>query len=399
MQIFKNVQLNGWSCSPKHGPNHFTVFNKFFIWMLWSFSKKRKSMAGPCSPKHGKVLVTVLRNLFVWMLCSHFKNIQVDGWAALPNITCHGPAHFAALKNLLVLVLKTLSTTFKRTAGRASPNTVQLISRSWNNFLSGWYETFQKHSKYGWIVLFQTWSSSYHGVQELLRLDVMQPFQKHSSWWLGLVLRGFEESCRFDDMQTFTKIKVNGWSSCPKHGPVHITVLNKFFVWMLWKSSKTRKTMTGPCSPKHGPVPITVFRNLFGWMLCNHLKTFKLMAGPRSPTSPVTTQLILRCWKIVLFWCNADFQQRSNERLVVLPQTRFSSYHGVENTFNSMVWNFSKTCKSMARPCSLKHRPVRFTILKKLFVWLLCSHLKTIKLIAGPRSPTSFVTAHLISRR
>ena len=71
-----------------------------------------------------------------------FKNIQVDGWAALPNIPCHGPAHFAALNMNIVLMLCKLSTTFKWTAGRAPPNTVQLNSRCWVNFSSGWREAF-----------------------------------------------------------------------------------------------------------------------------------------------------------------------------------------------------------------------------------------------------------------
>ena len=104
MQIFNKVETNGWSCSPKHGPVPFTV----------------------------------LKNLYVWMLCSHFKNIQVDGLAALPNVPCHGPAQFTAINMGIVLMLCRLSTTFKWTAGRASPNTVQLNSRCWINFLSGW---------------------------------------------------------------------------------------------------------------------------------------------------------------------------------------------------------------------------------------------------------------------
>ena len=53
----------------------------------------------------------------------------------------------------------------------------------------------------------------------------------------------------------------------------------------------------------------------------------------------------------------------------------------------------------MAGPCSLKHRPVLFTVLGNFSVQMLCSHLNTFKLMAGPRSPTSLVTAQLISRR
>ena len=54
------------------------------------------------------------------------------------------------------------------------------------------------------------------------------------------------------------------------------------------------------------------------------------MAGPRSPTSPVTAQLISRRWEFISVWCYVDGQQRSNQRLVVLPQTRSSSFHGVK---------------------------------------------------------------------
>ena len=148
MQIFNNVQMNGWSCFPKHGPAQFTELRLLFVRMAWSFSKTFKFWAGSCSPKHGPVPFTVLKNFFVWLLCSHFENIQVDGWAALPIIPCHGPAHFTAVNMGIVLMLCKLSTTFKWTAGRASPNTVQLNSRCWVNFSSGWHEAFQKHSKF-----------------------------------------------------------------------------------------------------------------------------------------------------------------------------------------------------------------------------------------------------------
>ena len=73
------------------------------------------------------------------------KYIQVYGWAALPNIPCHGPAHFAALKNLFVLMLRGYSKTSKWTDGRAPPNTVQLHSRCWRTFSFGWYLAFQRH--------------------------------------------------------------------------------------------------------------------------------------------------------------------------------------------------------------------------------------------------------------
>ena len=106
--------------------------------------------------------------------------------------------------------------------------------------------------------------------------------------------------------------------------------------------------MVGPCFPKHGPVLFTVLMNFFVWMFCSHVKTFKFMAGLHFPTSPVTAQLISRRWKLISFWCWADFQQRSNERLVVLLQTRSSPFHGVEDSSHldgmklfKNVWTYS----------------------------------------------------------
>ena len=133
-------------------------------------------------------------------------------------------------------------------------------------------------------------------------------------------------------MQTSNNVQMNGWSCSPKHGPAHFTVLSHLFVWMVWSFSKTFKFMAGPCSPTNGLVSFTVLTNLFVWMLCSRLKTFKFMAGPRSPTSPVTAQLISRRWRIFSFWCYANFQQRSNERLVVLPQTWSCSFHNFEKS-------------------------------------------------------------------
>ena len=321
----------------------------------------------------------------------------------------------------------------------------------------------------------------------------------------------------FRFMQIVNNVQIENGSCSPKHDPAHFTVLKIVFVWMVWSFSKTFDLMAGPCSPKHGPVPSTLLKNLFVWMLCTRLKPFKFMAGPCSPTSSVTAQLISRRWSIFLKWCYAGCQQRSIEQLVVFPQTRFSSFHGVEafvrldrmklfkyhqisgwavfisarpsafhgvkdpfrldnlQSFKTiyvygwaalpnipchdpahfaalsnffvvmlllvvlpqtpssevmqivnnllingcscspkhdpvhftvlkqfpvwMVWSFSKTFKDMVGPCSARHGPVRFKVLINFFVWMLCSRLKTSKFLAGPRSPTSPVTAQLISWR
>ena len=138
--------MNGWSCSPKHGRTHFTVLKNFFPHDGIKFLKTFKLVAGSCSPKHGPVFLNGVEVHFRVDVMHPCKNIQVYGWAVLPNIFCHGPAHFAALKTRFVLLLCRHSTTFKKTAGRAPPITVPLISRCWRLYLSGWYETFQKHS-------------------------------------------------------------------------------------------------------------------------------------------------------------------------------------------------------------------------------------------------------------
>ena len=67
----------------------------------------------------------------------------------------------------------------------------------------------------------------------------------------------------------------------------------------------------------------------------------------RSPTSPVTAQLILRRWSIFSSWCFANYPQRSNERLVVLPQTRSSLYHGVESIFRPNGVKFFKNIQNL----------------------------------------------------
>ena len=107
--------------------------------------------------------------------------------------------------------------------------------------------------------------------------------------------------------------------------------------------------MVGLCFPKHSPVLFTVLKNLFVWMFCSHEKTLKFMAGPRSPTSTVTAQLISRRWKLVLFCSCANFQQRSNERMVVLPQTQSRSFHGVEKPFHLDGMKLFKNIRTRSR--------------------------------------------------
>ena len=208
MQTFNNVQMNGWSCSPKHGPVQFTVLSQLFVRMAWSSSKIFKTEAGSCFPNHGPVPTTVLKKLFVWMLCSHFENFQVDGLAALPNIPCHGSAWF-------VLMLCRFST--------ASNERLVVLpqTRSSSNyavesiFRQDGVKLFKNIQILSWVVLPQTRPSSFHGVEKPFRLDVMQPFQKYSSCWQSCVPQH------------------------PCHGPNHFAAFNILVVLMLCRLSTT----------------------------------------------------------------------------------------------------------------------------------------------------------------
>ena len=195
---------------------------------------------------------------------------------------------------------------------------------------------------------------------------------------------------------------------------------------MVWSLSKTLKSLAEPCSPKYGPVPFTVLKNLFVWMLCSHLNSFKFMAGPRSPTSSVTAKLNSRRWRIVSLWCYVDFQQRSNERMVVLPQTRSSAFHGIEEVFRldgmklfKNIWTYGWAVLPQTRPSSFHgveepfrldvmqpdkhirvngwaafpnipcHGPAHFAALKNHFVLMLSRLLTTFKWTDGRAPPNT----------
>ena len=207
------------------------------------------------------------------MLCSHFENIQVDGWAALPNIRCHSPAHFAPLNIFLFWC-------YADSSQRSNERLVVLPqTRSSSNhgvestFRPDGSKLFKNISILGRVVLLQTRPSSFHGVEEPFCFNVMQPFQKLSSWWLGRAsqyllsrpssFHGGKHGYRFDVMQTFNNVQMNGWSCSPKHGPAQFTVLSQLFVWMAWSFLKTFENLDGSCSPKHGPILFTVLKNLF----------------------------------------------------------------------------------------------------------------------------------------
>ena len=145
------------------------------------------------------------------------KNIQVHGWAALQNIPCHGPAHFAALRNRFVLMLRRISTTFKWTLAVFPQTQSRAFYGVEEPFRLDGMKLFKKISINGWAVLPQTRPSSFHGVEKPFRLDVMQSI-KH--------------------------IQVHGWAALPNipgHGSAHFAPLKNRCVLMfcrLWTTFK-----------------------------------------------------------------------------------------------------------------------------------------------------------------
>ena len=210
---------------------------------------------------------------------------------------------------------------------------------------------------------------------------------------------GVEESFRFDVMQTINNVQMNGRLCSPKHGPGLFTVLKNFFVWMVWNFSKTFERMAGLCSPKHGPVLFAVFKILFVSMFCSHVKTFKFMAGPRSPTYPVTAQISFRRWRIVLFSCYADIQQRSNERTFVLPQTRSKAIYGVEEPFRLDSMKLYKNIRTDGWAVLPQTPPSSFHSVDGIYFYGYSAAMQKHSNLWLARFSISPVTAQLISRR
>ena len=155
-----------------------------------------------------------------------FNSNQMNGWSCSPK---HGPAQFIC---------------------------------------SDGGKLFKNIPKFGWVVLPQTRPSSLHGVEKFFRLDVMQPFQKLSSWWLG---------------------------RAPQH-------------------------------PLSRPSLIRGVKHLFVLMLCTHSTTFKWMAGraPQTRSSSFYGVESTFCPDAVKFFKNIQ-----SLSWIVLPQTPPSSFHGV----------------------------------------------------------------------
>ena len=239
MQTCNNNQMNGRLCSPKHGPGHFTVLKNLFVWMVWNFSKTFERMAGLCSPKHRPVLFAVLKILFVWMFCSHVKTFKLMAGPRSPTSPVTAQLSFRRWR----IVSFWCYADIQQRSNERTFVLPQTRSRAFHGvkelFRLDSMKLFKNIPTYGWAVLPQTRPSSVHGVDWVYFYGYFAAMQKHLSLWLGRApqhplsrpssFRGVEESFRSDVMQTFNNVQTNGWSCSPKHGPAHFMVLKNLF--------------------------------------------------------------------------------------------------------------------------------------------------------------------------
>ena len=309
MKHFKNIRNFGWTVLPQTRPNSFHgVTEPFGLSVMQPFRKHSSWWLGR-APQHPLSRPSSFhggKHGYRFNVMQTFNNVQMNGWSCCPK---HGPAQFMLLSQILVRMAWSFS------------KPIQNL---------------------GWVVLSQTQPSSFHGVEKPFRLDIMQPFRKHSSWWLGWasqyrlsrpsLLRVVKLCFRFDVMQTINSVKWTAGRAFPN------TVQFKSRWWVNFSSGwreafqKHSKVRLGRAPPNTAQFLSRCWGTFSSGYYAATSKTFKLMVGPRSPTFSITAQLISRRRRFFSFWCYADAQQRSNERLVVLPQTRSSSIHGVEST-------------------------------------------------------------------
>ena len=376
MKLFKNIRTYGWYVLTQTRPSYF----------------------------HG------VEELFRLDVMLPIKHNQVDCWAALPNIPCHGPAHFAALKNRFVLMLCRLSTTFKWTDVCAPPNTVQGISRCWKNLFVwmvwNFSKTFQRMAgpcspKHGPVlftvlkILF-VWMFCNHVNTSKFMAGPRSPTtsvtaQLNSRRWRivsfwcyaniqqrsnertfvlpqtrSRAFHGVEELFRLDEMKLFKNIRTYGWVVLPQTRPSSVHgVEESICVNVLQPCKNTQNYGWAALSniSCHDPAHFAALKIRFVLWLCRHSTTFKWTDGRALPN---TVERIPRFLRTFIFM---------------------------------MVSSFWKTFELVAGPCSPKHGPVFFTVLRNTFVWMLCSLVKPFKFMAGPCSPTSPLTAQLISPR
>ena len=129
-----------------------------------------------------------------------FKNIRTYGWAVLPQ---HGPVLFTLLKNFSIWMLCS-----------------HLTHSSW------WLDRAPQHPL--------SRPSSFCGVKKSFRFDVMQTFNNVQMNGRSCSLKtrsrafhGVEEPFRLDEMQLFKNIRTDGWVVLPQTRPCSVHGVEK----------------------------------------------------------------------------------------------------------------------------------------------------------------------------
>ena len=158
--------------------------------------------------------------------------------------------------------------------------------------------------RFGWVVLTETRRSSFHDVEKLFRLDVMQPFQKLSSWWLNCAPQHPQSRpSSFHGVKHFFVLMLCRYSTTFKwtagRAPPNTVQLNSR-CWINFSSGlheafqKPSNFSLGRAFSNTAQFRSQCWRTFSSGCYAANLKTYKLMAGLRSLTSPVTAQLISR---------------------------------------------------------------------------------------------------------
>ena len=156
------------------------------------------------------------------------------------------------------------------------------------------------------IVLPQTRSSSFHGVENFSHLDGMKYFKNIRTYgWAVLpqtrrkFFHGVGEPFRLNVMQPFKHDQVHCWAALPNipcHGPAHFAALKTHFVLMLCRLSTTFKWTDGR-APSSTVQLISRWWTFFSSESYEALQKHSNLWLRRAP--PNKAQIFSRCWGTV----------------------------------------------------------------------------------------------------
>ena len=182
MQIVNNVQINGWSCFFKHDAAHLTVLKHFSSGWYEAFQKHSFLWLSPAPPNTFQFFSRCWKTFFRLNTMQLFKN-HSSLWLG------RAPQH---------------------------PLSLPSSNRGVEHFFSSWdHADCQRRSNQRLFVLPQTWSSSFHGVESVFRLDDMKLFNNIQSYCRTVLcqtrpssFQGVDQPFRLNVMQPFKNFQV-----------------------------------------------------------------------------------------------------------------------------------------------------------------------------------------------